>query len=102
MGRLSALPHRLGRPAPRLSPPAKTADRFYLSPEWRKLRERRKLDPDYYEALRRAKPGEKLILDHVDERSDGGADFGRTEWLTHSEHQAKTARERARRARESR
>jgi hypothetical protein len=59
------------------------------------------LDRDYFEALSRAKSGERLILDHVRERKDGGADLdpANTEWLTFSEHQAKTAKAKARRAR---
>jgi 5-methylcytosine-specific restriction protein A len=99
MGRLKALPSRLSRPAPRLAQPAKTADPFYLSSEWKALKARRKLDPDYYAALRRAKPGEWVVLDHVRERRDGGADLDpkNTEWLTSSEHNAKTARERTKR-----
>jgi len=99
MSRLKSLPSRLSRPKPRLSAAPKTADPFYLSAEWRAHRERRKLDPDYYAALRRAKPGEKIILDHIHERKDGGGDFGETEWLTLSEHNAKTAKARAKRAR---
>jgi len=78
----------------------KVADRFYLSREWTQLVARRRLDPDYAAALGRAKPGERLVLDHVRERKDGGADLdpANTQWLTHSEHQRKTARERAKRA----
>jgi hypothetical protein len=58
-------------------------------------------DADYAAALRRCRPGERVILDHISERKDGGADLDplNTEWLTNSEHQAKTARARARRAR---
>lgn len=60
----------------------------------------RRRDPDYAAAKARAKVGERLILDHVRERKDGGADLdpANTQWLTHSEHQAKTARARAARA----
>jgi 5-methylcytosine-specific restriction protein A len=36
---------------------------------------RRKRDPDYAAAKARAKPGERLILDHKRERKDGGADL---------------------------
>jgi 5-methylcytosine-specific restriction protein A len=100
MGRLKGLPARLSRPLPRLAPPAKTADPFYLSSEWRALKARRRLDPDYYEAQRRLKPGEWLVLDHIVERRDGGAELdpANTQWLTSSEHNAKTAQERAKRA----
>ena len=100
MGRLKALGSRLSAPKPRLTQPAKTAEPFYQSREWQKLKARRRLDPDYFEARRRAKPGERLILDHVRERKDGGGDLdpANTQWLTWSEHNAKTARARAGRA----
>jgi 5-methylcytosine-specific restriction protein A len=101
MGRLRALPSRLGGQPPRLAAPPKVAEPFYQSKGWRQLVARRKLDRDYFAALSRAKSGERLILDHVRERKDGGADLdpANTEWLTMSEHQAKTAKARARRAR---
>lgn len=101
MGRLRAPASRLAASPSRLRPPPKTAERFYQSTEWRRLVARRKLDRDYFEALARAK-GERLILDHVRERKDGGADLDpkNTEWLTISEHAKKTAKARARRARE--
>lgn len=78
----------------------KVADPFYLSREWIALRERRRADADYVAAVARAKPGERIVLDHVKERKDGGADLdpANTEWLTHSEHQAKTAKAKAARA----
>jgi 5-methylcytosine-specific restriction protein A len=79
----------------------KTADPFYLSPEWRQLVARRKLEPDYFAALKRRKyPGERMILDHDREIKDGGAllDPANTVWRTMSEHQAKTAKRRAERA----
>ncbi|WP_338643385.1 HNH endonuclease signature motif containing protein [Novosphingobium olei] len=74
--------------------PVKRADTFYQSNEWRRLVVRRRLDRDYQQARARAKPNERLILDHIVERKDGGADLDpkNTQWLTHSEHQAKTAR----------
>lgn len=93
----------LVRSAPaRLRMPAKVADPFYQSREWIALREQRKRDPDYVAALARAKPGERVVLDHVVERKDGGAplDPKNTRWLTHGEHQAKTAE--AKRARAGR
>ena len=101
MARLQALGSRLSSPSPRLKPAPKAAEPFYQSREWRELKARRRLDADYFAALSRAKPGERLILDHVRERKDGGADLDpkNTEWLTHSEHQAKTSRAKAERAR---
>ena len=100
MGRLTAMPPRLTRIPPRGAPPPKVADRFYQSKEWLALVTARRRDPDYAAAKARAKPGERLILDHVKERRDGGADLDpkNTQWLTHSEHQAKTAKARAERA----
>lgn len=100
MGRLSALPPRLASLAAKVRALPKVADRFYQSPEWIALRERRKRDPDYAAAKARLKPGEWLVLDHVVELKDGGSplDPANTKWRTHSEHQAKTARARASRA----
>lgn len=77
----------------------KLANPFYQSPEWIALRLARMKDKDYWQAKARAKPGERLILDHVVEIKDGGArlDPRNTQWLTHGEHQAKTAAAKARR-----
>lgn len=101
MARLKAAPPRLRSAPPKLAPPPKQVERFYSSPAWHALREKRKLDADYFAALRRAKPGERVILDHKRERKDGGDDLdpANTEWLTNSEHQAKTAQARGQRAR---
>lgn len=100
VGRLKALPERLAAAAPRLRFAAKAAEPFYQSPAWRALVADRRRDPDYRAAKARARRGERLILDHKVERKDGGADLdpANTEWLTHSEHQAKTAAARRRRA----
>lgn len=78
---------------PRIARRAKKAAPFYQSPEWKALVAQRKRDPDHAAAKARAKPGEWLVLDHIVEIRDGGArlDPGNTQWLTHSEHQAKTA-----------
>lgn len=101
MGRLKAAPPRLRSAPPKMKAPPKEAERFYSSREWQALKARRRLDPDYFAAQRRAKPGERLILDHVRERKDGGDDLAaaNTEWLTMSEHAVKTAKARGRRAR---
>lgn len=100
MGRLKALGSRLGAMPAKVQAAPKVAEGFYTSPSWRTLVEDRKRDPDYAAARARAKRGERLILDHKVERKDGGADLdpANTEWLTNSEHQAKTARARAARA----
>lgn len=99
MAKLQGLPPRIGALAPRVQAEPKRADRFYYSPEWRSLVAARKLDADWFAARARAKQGERLILDHVKERKDGGSDLdpANTEWLTFSEHQAKTAKARRRR-----
>lgn len=100
MGKLKAFGSRLGAMPPKVKMAPKAVERFYSSPQWRGLVADRKRDPDYLEAKRRARPGERMILDHKVERKDGGADLdpANTEWLTFSEHQAKTARARAARA----
>lgn len=100
MPRLKSMPSRLASAPSRLRPPPKVADPFYQSKEWRTLVARRKLDSDYFAAKARCKPGERPILDHINELKDGGdrLDPGNTQWLTFGEHQAKTARAKARRA----
>jgi 5-methylcytosine-specific restriction enzyme A len=101
MARLKALAPRIGAAPARLAAMPKQAERFYSSPEWRALVAARRRDPDYAAARARARPGERLILDHVVERRDGGAELdpANTEWLTFGEHQRKTAEARAKRAR---
>lgn len=101
MGRLKALPARIGAMPARVQAAPKVAEGFYTSAEWRALVAMRKLDPDYPAAKARGRAGERMILDHVRERRDGGAalDPANTQWLTFSEHQAKTAAAKARRAR---
>lgn len=101
MVRLTAMPGRLSASGARLATLPKVADPFYLSREWIALRIRRQRDPDYAQAVARGKPSERIVLDHVIERKDGGAglDAANTQWLTHSEHQAKSARAKAARAR---
>lgn len=100
VSRLTAMKPRIGGIAPRVRAAPKVAESFYQSPEWRRLVELRKRDGDYFAALARRKGKERVILDHVVERKDGGADLdpANTQWLTNSEHQAKTAKARAQRA----
>ena len=100
MARLVHLPGRLGGSrGSRVYAGGKRVAPFYQSREWIELRERRKRDGDYAAAKGRAGPGERVILDHVKEIKDGGAklDPANTQWLTFTEHQAKT--EGAKRAR---
>ena len=101
MGRLKAAAPRIGLMTPTVKMAPKVAETFYQSPAWRALVARRKRDPDYQAALARCRPGERVILDHKRERKDGGAELdpANTEWLTFSEHQAKTAAARKARAR---
>jgi hypothetical protein len=90
--RLAGSRARIAASGPRLKASPKRAEQFYQSPEWKALRSQRMRDPDYRAAKARAKDGERVILDHVVERKDGGAplDPKNTQWLTFSEHQAKT------------
>lgn len=85
---------RIASSPPRIASRAKKTLPFYQSPEWKALVAKRRRDPDHAAAKARAKPGEWLVLDHVIEIRDGGARLnpGNTQWLTHSEHQAKTAK----------
>lgn len=102
LGRLGQLTPRLTRQPPRLKQKPKTVEPFYSSTAWRRFVAARKLDRDYFAALaRRTNRNERVILDHITERKDGGADLdpANTEWLTMSEHQAKTAKRRGERAR---
>ncbi len=98
------MPNQLKAKPLRFAAKVKLHDRFYSSPEWKRLVARRKLDADYFAAKARGKRGERMILDHVLERKDGGLalDPANTQWLTMSEHQAKTAKAKARRAAGSR
>ena len=100
MTKLVRMPQRLAGLPPRVASAAKVADPFYHSRGWQALIAGRKRDPDWKAAKARAKLGEWLLLDHITERKDGGADLdpANTQWLTHSEHQAKTARARKARA----
>jgi len=66
----------------------KRADRFYQSAEWKAARARQ---PDKWCVV--CGSTKRLVLDHKDERRDGGADLDPTnlQWLCHTHHQAKTA-----------
>jgi hypothetical protein len=78
MARLTTLGPRVPAVAARLSRPPKTADAFYLSPEWRAqvrgliaTRGRRCEDPQCTTPNRGA--DQKLYGDHIHELKDGGA-----------------------------
>jgi len=88
----------------KLKAPPKRAEAFYQSREWVDYR-RRHADWTRRQqgALFCAVCGStyRLILDHKNERRDGGPDFPPfegAEWLCGAHHNAKTARERAARA----
>jgi 5-methylcytosine-specific restriction protein A len=103
MGRLKAMAPRLAGLRPRVAAMPKVAEPFYTSRAWQKLRAMRMLDADYFAALKRAKQdgSSRVVLDHKRERKDGGADLDprNTQWLTNTEHQAKTAAARKARGR---
>lgn len=101
---VAPLDMRTAKPAP------KTADPFYLSPAWRQLvahlvRARgRRCEAKGRYGNRCADDGTgkvRLIGDHIHERKDGGAELdpANIELMCLACHNAKTARERARRLR---
>lgn len=102
MARLKALRPRLTSSASRLKVAVKVVEPFYQSKGWKTLVARRKLDRDYFAAKWRAKGdgSDRVILDHIHERKDGGDDLdpANTQWLTMREHNSKTAKAKAERA----
>ena len=102
MGRLKQLGARLAPLPGRVKALPREGPGFYRSREWRALVARRKLDADHFAALARARAdgSARVVLDHVRAIKDGGGELdpANTQWLTHREHQGKTARENARRA----
>lgn len=100
MGRLTAVPSRLGMLPSRVTFAPKVAEAFYYSPPWRALVARLKRQ----RGARCQRPGcgsaKRIIADHIIERKDGGADLdpANIELLCHACHQVKTAAARARRA----
>lgn len=87
----------------RLRPPAKIADPFYLSPEWKQLASDTKrqrgyrcdgCDGDFSKRKR------QLIADHIIERKDGGAELDplNIQCLCMACHNKKTAHARLARA----
>lgn len=97
MGRLKALKPRVGGAGRRIMPLPKRAERFYQSAEWRALVKAIKRERGAF--CERCGAGGRIIGDHIVERKDGGAELDRTNimlmcWPCHN---AKTARERAKR-----
>lgn len=104
MGRLKTMPARVGSLPPRVRAMPKVADRFYQSPEWlayRKAHRRWTMERQGGVWCVVCGSTHRLILDHRIERSDGGDDFPpyqMADWHCAACHNAKTARERAKRA----
>lgn len=98
MGRLTAMKPRLGSAAPRIRLAPKVADTFYQSKEWARAKAAKRREGRVWCA--RCGSKDRLILDHIRERRDGGDDLDprNLEWLCHAHHQAKTAAARAARA----
>lgn len=100
MGRLTQMPGRLAPLAPRVRALPKRAERFYTSAEWKALRRAKLAEgPAFCKTCGKGGPG--LILDHRDERKDGGADLpslAGLDWYCTAHHNAKTAKARAERA----
>ena len=104
MAKLRSMAPRLGTMPPKVRAAPKTAESFYNSPEWNAIR--RQLER---ERGRRCEergcetPRYRVILDHIRERKDGGADLDprNLRWLCFNHHQQKTATARAARARGS-
>ncbi|WP_370179917.1 HNH endonuclease signature motif containing protein [Alteriqipengyuania sp.] len=98
MTRLKMLMPRLSPIKPKLKALPKRAERFYQSPEWRGLVKQLKAERGAF--CERCGAGGRIIGDHIVERKDGGAELDPSNirlmcWPCHN---AKTARERARRA----
>lgn len=99
MPRLKQLPPRLGRLPGKLRPMPKVADRFYQSVDWKRLRAEKKAQGPAYCCV--CGKGSRLILDHREERKDGGADLpplDQLDWYCTGHHNAKTAAAKAARA----
>jgi 5-methylcytosine-specific restriction endonuclease McrA len=98
MGKLKAMPTRLGALPAKVRQAPKVAEGFYQSKEWRELVARVKRKRGAW--CERCGSTERLIADHIVERKDGGADLDETniELLCGKHHASKTAAARARRA----
>src|SRR3546814_15793831 len=73
MGKLKNIAPRIGGLGARVKPPAKIADPFYLSREWRALVARIKRERGAW--CERCGSGDRVIGDHIVERRAGGADL---------------------------
>ena len=85
------------------APPAKVADKFYLSPEWIALRDLvRREAGGRCQAPGCGRGERRMFVDHIVDLKDGGAPLDRmnTWLLCGSHHSIKSAAERARRTAE--
>lgn len=98
MARLASLGSRVATMTPRVAAPAKKADSFYQSPEWRALV--RSIKAERGRWCERCGSGHRVAGDHIVEIKDGGAalDAANVELLCQPCHNGKTAAARARRA----
>ena len=102
MAQLKGLPRRMGRAPAKVAALPKRADRFYQSREWKALREAKLAEGPAFCCVCGKGKG-KLILDHREERKDGGADLpslDELDWYCVGDHNRKTAAAKAARVRE--
>lgn len=102
MAKLTNMKPRLQAMRTRVKPPPKTADRFYVSPEWRTLLRMIKIKRgNYCERCGADGRKERMIGDHIQEIKDGGEplDENNIQLLCHKKcHPRKTAMARQARA----
>ena len=98
MSRLRSIPSRLAAAPARLRTAPKVAEGFYQSKAWHAAKAAKRREGNVWCA--QCGSTDRLILDHIIERKDGGADLdpSNLEWLCHRHHAAKTAKARAKRA----
>lgn len=102
MGRLKTAAPRVGGLAPRVGLAPKLAETFYQSTAWKAMKARLARE----RGRRCQEPGcqtphDRVILDHIHERKDGGADLdpSNLQWLCFTHHERKTAASRRARSR---
>jgi 5-methylcytosine-specific restriction enzyme A len=98
MARLNNLGSRVKPLGSRVRVPAKQAESFYVSREWRALVKRIKFERGPW--CERCGSSKRVIADHIIERKDGGADLdpSNIELLCFDHHAIKTVEARRRRA----
>ncbi len=103
--RLATLRPRVSMASPRIAPRPRQQDSYYSTPEHRAWRltvcRAAGWQCEVLENGRRCEKssasGHRMFADHIEERSDGGADQGPGMCLCGAHHTEKTNRERARR-----